>query len=158
MAGFPTRLVRSDLGPEYQNTMPVRDPSRQIGATITNLSFRQLTGVNMTADLAWLIIDIDALNVTSHAECWNIEGATSGEYAPPVISDEGGGVYHITYNPEYQDETGEYIPVNFRGALAQVQEPHFGRPQLWAGRIAANVIRLRVSGFTGGERVLVIIK
>ena len=158
MTGYPARIIRSDLGGEYQDTAPVRDDTKQISADITNLAFRQMVGVNLTADLAWLIVDIDSLSVISRAEAWNPEAGTTGTYAAPVVTDEGGGLYNITYSNDYPDANGDDVPVNFRGAFAQVQEPSSGSPVVNAGRIASNVIQLRTSGFSGGEQVLVSIK
>lgn len=154
MTGFPNRPVRSQFGPQFQDAYPVRDPTREVSAEKGNLAYHQVVGAGLMAPLVLALIDIDTVAVEANVEAWNKDGLVASPYDPPTVSNQGGGVYHLTYNAQYPDEGDNLVTIDIQFAVAQVQYPGTGTAQ--AGKVDPNTIGIQTSGLGAGAKVLVL--
>jgi len=107
MSGFPTRFLRSLLGPKFVNTSPVESPESDIGDVQFNAAFHQLAGMNLVVPRVALIASYTgaAQTILHQAEAWNPENAQ----AHPVLARSAAGVYTYTFASTYQDENGAAV-------------------------------------------------
>jgi len=114
MSGFPVRSSRSDFGPKPVNTRPVRDPERDLDASIGHLLFHQVAGASAAGARAWLATDIVAgpdVAIAARGESWNPDDIQTSPYTPPIVARSGVGVYTVDYQAEYPDENGDLQPL-----------------------------------------------
>ena len=104
MSGFPSRFLRSLLGPKFVNTNPAENPETDVGAQQFNAAFHQVAGMNLVVPRVALIASYSGGGfVYSHqAEAWNPENAQ----AHPVLARSAAGVYTYTFASTYKDEDG----------------------------------------------------
>jgi len=107
MSGFPTRPTRATFGPPLENRRPVRNPRRELDASLASLAFWQVAGLGVVAPIAWVLCaksgDLgDEVTVVSHAEAWNPDGALPG----PEVERTAGGIYLVEYAASYPDADG----------------------------------------------------
>jgi hypothetical protein len=89
--------------------------------TVGRLMLDQIAGLGLTAFLAKLVVTITSTPsavLVERLEAWNVYGATTGDYAPPVIARLSAGVFTITYPSEVVNTFGVSTPLVFRDGLA----------------------------------------
>lgn len=115
MAGFPTRISRTALGPTKQNAaIGVIHPAKYIGAVETELAYWQVSGLSVAAPRAWALVTWDgatAVSLTAAGEAWDPNGASA-----PTVARTSAGVYTVTYAATYNDETGTAVSTNLLAA------------------------------------------
>lgn len=119
MGGFPVRPDRSAFGPDAVDRFAVRDPTRELAASIGNLLFWQVAGMGIVCARAVVKIAIDGLGVptiAASAEAWDPKGLYI-----PTITDGGPGSYLVSYAATYPDKDGTSQTTNLEGAAAFVQ-------------------------------------
>ena len=90
MSGWPNRASRSSFGQQYEDSTPVRDPRKQIGAQQMNLDFWQVAGMGRVSPRAFLHFTGAASPVIlNRGEAWNPDALSTGQYAPPTSSSVG---------------------------------------------------------------------
>lgn len=122
MSGFPIRSSRSDFGPKPVNTRPVRDPERDLDASIGHLLFHQVAGASAAGCRAWLATQIVAgpdVAIAARGESWNPNDIQTSPYTPPVVTRSSLGVYTVDYLTEYPDENGDLQPLVLAGRVCQ---------------------------------------
>ncbi len=104
MSGFPTRFLRSILGPKFVNQSPVENPEGDIGDRQFNAAFHQLAGMNLVVPRAVLIASHNgtAFQVAHQAEAWNPENAQ----LHPTPARAAAGSYSYTFAATYKDQEG----------------------------------------------------
>lgn len=117
MGGFPGRISRNAFGPVPKNRYPVTDPSKQMGADIGDLLFWQLSGLNMAAPRASLLIDGASATVLFCGMAWD---PNQSQLAPSVAR-TGAGVYVVTFLASYPDKDGNPAPTALVAARAAAQ-------------------------------------
>jgi hypothetical protein len=107
MSGFPTRIIRSLLGPKFRDLYPAENPETDISAAAFNVGFWQLAGVNLTAARVSLVADWggSSFTVEHQAEAWIADNAQ----AHPVLARTSAGVYTYTFASTYENEDGTAI-------------------------------------------------
>lgn len=112
MSGFPTRFLRSALGPKFVNTIPVETPESDIGDSQFNAAFWQLAGMNLVVSRVALIAHYTGgLFVYGHQEeAWNPENAQPH----PALARSAAGVYTYTFAASYLDEDGNAVATVLR--------------------------------------------
>lgn len=122
--GFPRRLVRSALGPKFQNTRAVENPNSEFGDAQLNALLWNSAGMGLViyrADLvaAW---NGSAFVIDHQAEAWNPEN----DQAHPLLTRVGTGVYRYTFAATYLDEDGIAQPVGLKkcGVRAMADTTH----------------------------------
>lgn len=107
MSGFPTRFLRSVLGPKFVNTNPVENPEGDIGDAQFNAAFHQVAGMNLVVPrVALIAFYTGAVQTIVHqAEAWNPENAQ----AHPALARTGAGAYTYTFAATYKDENGSDV-------------------------------------------------
>jgi hypothetical protein len=110
--GFPTRILRSALGPKFLDTAPVENPETDIGARQFNLAFHQVAGLNLVAPRVSLVAHYTGgqFVIQHQQEAWNTEGAQ----ARPVLARSAAGVYTYTFASSYLDEDGVSVATVLR--------------------------------------------
>lgn len=121
MSGFPTRFLRSFLGPRLQNAKPVANPEKEVGAETLEPLLWQVAGMNLGASRASLIATWtgSAFQVHHQSEAWNANGAQ----AHPVLARTGTGVYTYTFAPTYLNEEDQAIETNLLAARVDCTGP-----------------------------------
>jgi len=114
--GFPSRLKRSDFGPQLRNTYPVENPETDVPDVALNAAFWQTAGANLIVPRAVLIAEWTgaAFTVLHQAEAWN----PNLDQAHPVLARDGAGDYNYTFAADYLNEEGEEIPTVLIAARA----------------------------------------
>lgn len=109
MSGYPTRIVRSSLGPTLEDEYPVQNPRTQIPAAAFNAAFHALAGLNLSCIARAVVVAsyvAPTLTTLYQAEAWNPEGGQ----AHPVLARAGVGDYTLTFAASYLDEEGVAVP------------------------------------------------
>lgn len=114
MAGFPTRISRSTLGPTREDGIPAKDETYCVSAWFFNLLFHQLAGLNQTNARAGGLIVGDAL--AAHEESWNPNGGVA-----PTFTHEATGHYRLVYPGTVKDEEDNDVAPNLTRARGFVQ-------------------------------------
>lgn len=104
MSGFPTRFLRSLLGPAFVDSNPVENPESDIGARQFNAAFHQAAGMNLIVPRCALIAVYSggSFQVSHQAEAWNPEN----QQAHPALARTAAGSYTYTFASTYKDEEG----------------------------------------------------
>lgn len=112
MSGFPSRFVRSHLGPKFVNTAPIEKPESQVGDAQFNAAFWQVAGMNLVLPRVALIAHYTGGQfVYGHqAEAWNAENAQ----LHPALARTGAGAYTYTFAANYLDEDGVAVATVLR--------------------------------------------
>ncbi|AUX31917.1 MULTISPECIES: hypothetical protein [Sorangium] len=144
MAGWPTRISRSALGPTYTNQRPVARPDQQVGAKVLNLDFWTVAGLAGVGPQAFAVVNGGAGSFIARNETWN----ASGTAAIPAATRTGAGNYTITYPATVLDETGQSVAINLYGALVV---PQTTSASLFGTALATspNVIGVRIRNTSG---------
>jgi hypothetical protein len=105
--GFPTRFVRSVLGPLLRDLYPPENTETDIGARTFNTVFWQVAGMNLVSPRASLVASWNgsAFTYTHQHEAWNAENAQ----AHPQLTRQSTGRYRYTFAASYLDENGSAI-------------------------------------------------
>lgn len=108
MSGFPSRFLRSFLGPKLIDDRPVERPQAEVGAGALNPAFHQLAGMNLVAPRVALIAFYTGAvqTIVQQAEAWNPENAQ----AHPTLARSAAGAYTYTFAASYLDEDGVAVP------------------------------------------------
>jgi hypothetical protein len=120
MPGFPTRPRRAALGPTYRNKRPVRIETEEFGATPLNLNCWLVAGAGGVVPQAWLLATFtgpSTIAVTAHREAWDPNATDDA----PTIARGSTGVYTVTYEQTYPDETGTEVSVQLYGGIVAPQ-------------------------------------
>lgn len=105
--GFPTRFLRSLLGPTIENAYPVENPKIHIGEQTWNPLFWQVAGMNLIAPRSSLVASWNgsAFTISHQHEAWNAEN----EQAHPQLTRQSTGRYRYTFAASYLDEKGNAV-------------------------------------------------
>ena len=107
--GFPTRFVRSFLGPLFRDINPPENSETDIGARTFNTAFWQLAGMNLVSPRASLVAAYNAgtgqFAISHQHEAWNAENAQPH----PTLTRQSAGRYRYTFAASYQDEADTAI-------------------------------------------------
>lgn len=120
--GFPNRIIRKILGPQFVDVIPVEKPDSEIGADTWNTLFHQVAGMNLAMPARasciakWNGTDFDYAH---RGEAWNPDGAL----AHPVLTRIGAGNYTYAFDPNYPDEKGVMQPTALVGARCSAHKP-----------------------------------
>jgi hypothetical protein len=116
MAGFPTRTTRAAFGPTKRNlTTGLITPEYYTGATETNLNYWQTAGMTLAICRCWALVTWDgatSVSVTAAGEAWDPTAASA-----PTVARSAQGVYTVTYDATYVDETDTAVSTALYGAL-----------------------------------------
>jgi hypothetical protein len=107
MSSFPTRFLRSLLGPKFVDTIPVENPETDIGARQFNAAFHAIAGMNLVVPRAVVIATYTggAFSIAHQAEAWNPEGSQ----ARPTLARGAAGEYTYTFAASYADQEGASV-------------------------------------------------
>lgn len=121
MSGFPTRLLRSFLGPKLEDIKPVDNPKTQIGASTWEAVFRQVCGMNLGAPRAVLVANWTGsdFQITHQSEAWSPEN----DQPHPALARASAGVYSYTFAQTYKDGNGHDVSVSLPAARATPLNP-----------------------------------
>jgi hypothetical protein len=116
MSGFPTRFLRSALGPIFRDVRPVENPERELSADAGNLIANVATAANLLLPRAVLIGDTTttALVILQQEEAWNVDRAQ----AQPTAARSSAGVITYTFASQYLDKDGTLTALTINGARA----------------------------------------
>jgi hypothetical protein len=105
--GFPTRFIRSFLGPLLRDINPPDTPETDIGARTFNTLFWQTAGMNLVVPRASLVANwnVSAFLISHQHEAWNAENAQPH----PGLTRQSTGRYRYTFASSYLDEDGTAI-------------------------------------------------
>ncbi|WP_437759476.1 hypothetical protein [Sorangium sp. So ce1389] len=144
MAGWPTRISRSALGPTYKNQRPVVRPDQQVGANVINLDFWTVAGMAGVCPQAFAVVNGGTGAFIARNETWN----ASGTAATPTTTRNAAGSYTITYPASVLDESGQTVAINLYGASVAPQTTSLS---LFGTALATspNVITVRVRNTAG---------
>lgn len=151
MSGFPTRFLRSQLGPQLRNNYPVENPETDIGDATFNAAFWQIAGMNLVVPRATLVATWNGVgfDIGHQAEAWNADGAQ----LHPELARVGPGHYTYTFAPTYRDEDDVEIATALHAARVSVQqltgvgEPYI--PAAFPDTAEPLVVRIRIFEFLG---------
>lgn len=121
MSGYPQRLVRDQLGPSMDETVPVTNPEQQVGGRQFNLEWQQLAGLNLAMiTRAVIVADWNGsdFDVSYQEEAWNAKHAQSH----PVLARAGTGDYTYTFAATYDDQDGNAISTVLLAPRASAQK------------------------------------
>lgn len=149
MSGLPSRPGRDDFGPDVENSAPVRDPRKQIDASIFNLLMWQVSGMGIVAPRTALVfVAQPSPTIVSRLEAWNPRQLTTGAYADPSLTRNATGDYTVEYPTPVPDEIGEDVAISFTWAHAfVVNADPLVLKHAQAAPVAGNTNRLRVGIF-----------
>lgn len=123
--GFPSRIIRTTLGPELRDVYPVTNPETDIGAGTFNAAFHQLVGCNLTVPLIHLYADIDDGVITTirQALAWD----TKGVIGALTWVRNGPGDYTLTLpQATYEDENGNPVEVTLTNGAQVIPQGRSG--------------------------------
>lgn len=130
MAGSPTRISRSALGPTKRNaTTGLIHPALFQGATEVELAYWTIAGLSVASGRAWALVTWDgatSVSLTAAGESWDPNSASA-----PTVLRTATGVYTVTYAASYNDETGTAVATNLLGAAVSPQSSS-SRHATWA--------------------------
>ena len=119
MAGFPNRPIRDNFGPTLEDTFPVTNPKKEIGAGSFNLGWWQLAGTGLVVPRAVLFVDVvAATSATTIAQM--IAWDPNQELAFLSWTYVGTGNYDLTFSTQYEDETGTLQTLVLKGGIVSV--------------------------------------
>jgi hypothetical protein len=151
--GFPSRPSLSNFGPTLENAVPVRDPSRELDAAVFNLLRQQVAGMGLLVPR--VIAKLTVANPTlllAHAEAWNPEGLTTGEFAAPTPAFVSTGRCTLTYSQQVPDELDEEQNIAFSWGFGWYSaDPPTVRKSVQVEPIAATPYILSVCVFNASD-------
>lgn len=114
MTGFPNRPDLASFGPDFVDTRAVRDPSRELSASVLNLMKFQVAGMGVVMARAHLRFTAVASPVLlARAEVWNPRGLSSTPFQNPEITRVAQGNFEVTYNSPVTDKDGSNVALSF---------------------------------------------
>jgi hypothetical protein len=116
-AGFPTRPSRRVFGPTMKNAGDVINAETDVGAELFNLSWWQVAGLGVAGALAFVHVS-SAGALVSTGQAWNPNGDVS---LNPAVARTGAGVYTVTFETLYDDESGVEQPLTLTCATVSVR-------------------------------------
>ena len=119
MAGFPTRTTRAAFGPTKRNVSTgLITAEYHQGATEVNLDYWQTAGMSLAVCRAWALLAWDGASLTLSAagEAWDTTAASV-----PTVARSSAGVYTVTYEATYVDETTTAVSTALLGAQGTAQ-------------------------------------
>lgn len=116
MSGFPSRLLRSMLGPRLRDRRPVENPETEIPASAFEALFRQVCGLNLGAARVQLIAHYTGgvFQIRHQSEAW----APDNDQAHPVLERGSAGMYTYTFASQYKDGEGRDVITELFAARA----------------------------------------
>ncbi len=137
--GWPTRISRSALGPQFQERTKVSDPSKEVGQAFFNLSCWQLAGAGLMVPKAWALFHWTgaAIVLDASAEAWDPESGVV-----PTVTRTSAGIYVVTYAATYPDENGVAQPPGLQWCTVSAQDATLAPAQgvITSSRIITTVI------------------
>ncbi len=114
MSGYPSRIVRSVLGPTFKDVRPVEHPEREISAESGNLLCNIATAANLIQPRASLVAiwSGSAFAILHQEEAWNVDHAQTH----PQLERSSAGVYSYTFASSYKDKDGVDVPTTLVSA------------------------------------------
>lgn len=108
MTGFPSRILRSSLGPKLRDTRPVENPETDIPADSFEALFRQVCGMNLGVGRVHLVVSWtgSSLQVVHQSEAWSPDN----DQAHPVLTRVSAGIYTYEFASSYKDGAGRDVP------------------------------------------------
>lgn len=116
MSGFPARPGRTAFGPTFEDAEPVRNPKRNVGATLVNLMAWQLAGAGLVVPRAVVACRVNgsAIAVTEQLLAWD----PKRELADVTTNYLGVGDFRLDFASTYDDESGTATPFDILRCLA----------------------------------------
>lgn len=136
MNAFPTRITRSQLGPQLRDVYPVENPETDIGHDSFNAAFDQIAGCNVIVPRAALVASWNgsAFDILHQAEAWN----TDANQPRPTLARSATGRYTYLFAASYLDSEGNAITT----ALPACRAEPFRVPVDEANPYASRISRL----------------
>jgi hypothetical protein len=113
MSGFPNRPDLASFGPDFIDTRPIRDPEREVGASVLNLMKFQVAGLGVVATRAY--VAFTAVNppvLLARAEVWNPRGLTTAPFQDPTITRIATGNFEVVWNSPVTDKDGNSVAIS----------------------------------------------
>lgn len=151
--GSPSRPDRNSFGQVMVNRGAVRDPQRDLDASIWNLMAWQLAGIGLLAPRVMLHFTLSGTPaIIRRAESWNPSRATTGAYADPAFTVNGTGDITVAWPSAVQDDEGNSVNVAFTFAQAFVvnSDPSV-KKSAQAAVVNATPYKLRVCAFNAAN-------
>lgn len=153
MSSFPSRFLRSLLGPKFFNAFPVENPENQVGDKQFNAAFHAVAGMNLIVSRAALIATYSggSFQIAHQAEAWNPEAAQ----AHPSLARTSAGVYTYTFAASYLDEDGVAVPTVLAAARVsshyapQATYPNRIESRAWVDESNPLIIQVRMWNTSG---------
>jgi hypothetical protein len=122
MSGFPRRATTINaLGPELENTGPIRNPKRHVSAGILNLMRWQVAGSGLVVPRVVIqvsLTDVDTTPVIETAQqllSWD----SPGDLDPVTWVYDDPGKYSWTFpSGSYEDQNGDAVTLDWIGGAA----------------------------------------
>lgn len=136
MSSFPTRVTRSQLGPQFRDVYPVENPETDFGAGQLNTLCDQAAGANVIVPRAALVASWNGstFDVFHQAEAWN----TDNSQPHPALARSAVGRYTYLFAATYLDGEGNVITT----ALPAARAESFRVPVDEANPYASRITRL----------------
>jgi len=152
MNGFPNRPGRKTFGPQLKNARAIANPELEADADTFNLLFAQIAGAGLMVARAWALIDgtggSTTARIVAHAESWNPDQNTAAPYTPPQLGYTSTGIYTLTYQPTYPDDSGSAVATGILAPWAIVTGTSNVRNAV--ASVAGAVITVRLKEFSAG--------
>jgi hypothetical protein len=147
MSGWPSRIIRSLLGPVLVDDYAAENPDTDIPAAAFNTAFHQLAGLNVMLPRAGVVASYSGtLTVIYQSEAWNADGAQ----VHPVLARSGTGLYTLTFAATYLDELGASVATSIvfaRAGAMRVLTSYADRVNAYAWIDGSNPLIVHVSLF-----------
>lgn len=152
MNSFPTRITRSQLGPQFRDVYPVENPETDIGGDQFNGLFDQVAGCNVIVSRAALVASWNgsAFDVLHQAEAWN----TDNSQPHPALARSAIGRYTYLFAASYLDSEGNAVTTALPAARADSFRVPVDEANPYASRIArlvwkdpANPLNIKLAFF-----------
>lgn len=101
---WPTRANRTSFGERYENTYPVNNPKKEIGAPIFNLNFWAVAGLCKTGCMAAIRATVSGSTIT--VPYFGLACSPNESISPITFTYMGVGCYFFEFDTEYNDEDG----------------------------------------------------
>lgn len=141
--GFPLLPSRDTFGPELENWGEVTNPKREIGHQTFGLAWWQLAAVSQLVPIARVTVSAAGARVSSR-EGWNPNGKDA---LRPTCSRSAQGVYVVTYQGSYPDETNVAQSLLLADGKVSVQGDSGGVDKNIVGvaTFAGNVVTVKIT-------------
>lgn len=159
MPGYPNKIIRTSLGPTYENANKVANPKQEIDAAVFNLMAWQVAGMNGCVPRGVIIGQADNASISLLKQwfAWDPNGALG----PTALTRTGVGAYtwQLPGSGSYPDMNGglvaaqiEFAFVNCHAGTARYMTADVdnngrqGTMYCWLNNAAAEI------GFAGAPR------